>query len=847
MSYDIKMWLEKQPAWVQEAVDLIRAKGIPVDDDIKRLVSLLKGEITRTYDATKDVVTPSAPISSLRLLALENVRGIDCLQPRSPLTFGQKNLTIIYGRNGSGKSGYTRLIKRICGKGAAPLRGNVYADSVLEKTCTIRYALNGVEDSIVWQEGATSIPVGVLSSVDIFDDQIAGVYLNGEHGVAYLPNEIRLFHVLANVYNAVKNILEQEKASLQSRLPCMPREYANTPVAIEYARLMKGTMPERIEEFTSFSPKQAEEAESLQARLDAKNPSESAKKRRDCKARLDQLKKHIEKISTLSSSASIDNIRELICNAREKRRQVDDGAVALKGGSNLDGVGQSIWKTLWEAARRYSIDVVYKDSRFPYTGSGARCVLCQQELTPEAQERLKRFENFVQGELEKKAKEAEAKLKDWLDTLPILEPQETVSGRCESLSLEDELRQNILEFYKQATALIQAFKNREIPDEATYNIKLSQEIISKLEALSNLEEQRAQEFEKDAKSFNKDAIQAKLLDIRARQWVSQQRDAVVQEIERLEKVLQYNRWEKETNTSGLTREAGEATKTLVTDAYIARFNNELKKLGATHIQVELALSRNTKGESRYNIRLKNAKQSLTPIEILSDGEKRIVSLAAFLADVTGREIRVPFIFDDPISSLDQDFEENVTDRLVELSKERQVIVFTHRLSLLSLLSDKVGDGEPETICISREPWGTGNPDNFPINCKNPVPALNELSNTYIAKARKIYEEQGTSQYSIYAQSICSSFRTLIEKSVERILLADIVQRHRRAITTKGKIYNLKKIQEEDCKLFDDMMTKYSRYEHSQSVEMPIELPKPEDFEADVRTMLDWYNEFKKRK
>ena len=62
-----------------------------------------------------------------------------------------------------------------------------------------------------------------------------------------------------------------------------------------------------------------------------------------------------------------------------------------------------------------------------------------------------------------------------------------------------------------------------------------------------------------------------------------------------------------------------------------------------------------------------------------------LSIAAFLAEVTGRSKKAPFIFDDPISSLDQNFEEAVVQRLIELSQDNQVLIFTHRLSLLSTI------------------------------------------------------------------------------------------------------------------------------------------------------------------
>ena len=58
-----------------------------------------------------------------------------------------------------------------------------------------------------------------------------------------------------------------------------------------------------------------------------------------------------------------------------------------------------------------------------------------------------------------------------------------------------------------------------------------------------------------------------------------------------------------------------------------------------------------------------------------------MSIAAFLADVEAETASTPCVFDDPISSLDQDYEELTAARLVELCKVRQVIVFTHRLGL----------------------------------------------------------------------------------------------------------------------------------------------------------------------
>lgn len=848
MGYNINAWLERQPEWVQEAVLLLKEKGRLVDGDIERLVSILKGKTKRTHDTAGGTTGESAPVSNLKLLELKDIQGVERLQSRKPLSLGTKNLTIIYGRNGSGKSGYTRLLKRICGKSVTPLKSNIYADAVSAQTCTISYKLDDREAAIEWEEGKVS-ETNVLENVDIFDNQSEDVYLVGEHGVDYVPREINLFRELANCYGEIRNRLAQERSNLQSKLPHMPRQYEGTTIAAEYNQLMLGTVPQKIEEFTNFTQQQANDVANLSERLTTKDPSASAKRQRDIKSKIDQLKTRVTEFALLSSPSVVADIRGLVRDARERRQQVNEGALALKEHSNLNGVGQSIWKSLWEAARRYSVEVAYQGRPFPNVDSGARCVLCHQELTPGSRDRLKHFEDFVQGDLEKKASEAEQKRDERLHGLPNVDSQESVKERCELLSLEDGLCQSILEFYEQTAILVQGFKKGEIPSETSRHTQLSQEIIAKLDAVSATLERRALEFEKDAESFDREMIQGKLLNLQARQWVSQQKEAIEQELERLEKVHQYEKWERETNTNGLTREAGEATKALVTNAYIVRFNDELRKLGAAKIQVELKQSRSSRGESFYCIGLKNMKQSSSPVEILSEGERRIVSLAAFLANVTGRDRCVPFIFDDPISSLDQDFEEKVAIRLAELSKDRQVIVFTHRLSLLSLLSDQTHhEDNSTTVCISNESWGTGYPDEFLINCsKSSIrKALNNFRNERITRMKKILEEQGTYEYSIYAQSMCSSFRILIEKSVECLLLADVVQRHRRAINTQGKIYKLAGIEKSDCEFIDKMMSKYSCYEHSQSPEIAVIPPSPEEFEADVNRMFEWYEGFEAR-
>ena len=127
--------------------------------------------------------------------------------------------------------------------------------------------------------------------------------------------------------------------------------------------------------------------------------------------------------------------------------------------------------------------------------------------------------------------------------------------------------------------------------------------------------------------------------------------------------------------------------------------------------------------------------------------------------------------------------DGVGSELIELSKYRQVIVFTHRLSFLGILIGK--SKEIHEICIREEPWGAGEPSDFLITEKKPSNALNRLKDEQLACAKKTLNSHGKIAYAEKAKAICRDFRILIERIVELELLSNVVQRHRPDIKTKG--------------------------------------------------------------
>lgn len=286
----------------------------------------------------------------------------------------------------------------------------------------------------------------------------------------------------------------------------------------------------------------------------------------------------------------------------------------------------------------------------------------------------------------------------------------------------------------------------------------------------------------------------------------------------------------------------------MSEDYIKRFNVELQKLTKGLVHVALKQQRGGKGKVPFKIELLDAKEDkVSPTDVLSEGENRVVSLAAFFAEASGRNEECPLVVDDPISSLDYSYEESVISRFVEAAKHRQVIVFTHRISVVVGINEiaKKQKVDYTELKIS----GRGQEKGVPITSAEyggkTLGSINNLLNTNIAQIKKldindpIYDER--------VHYVCQQMRIIVEKSVEDVLLNGVVKRFRRDIKTKDMIGQLANISREDCDLIDEMMTKYSYYDHSMSDETPLVEFPIENIESDARRLSDWISQKQNQK
>jgi len=852
---NLTIWFTHMPKWLQDAARRIILKGEIDSHDLAELITLCKQEAGLEDSKSPKLTFQGIPqdafqrderVVSLHLKQISNISGINALAPRKPLTFGEGPLVIIYGGTGSGKSGYVRTLKHACGaKKPGILHGNIFNRQDSKKSCSFEVMIDSKQKELEWSEDT-----GILDdirTIEIYDTDCAHFYLTEENEVAYEPWALSLFSELTGVCKRISENLKNEIDLSFPKTSPLPVEFQNTNSALWYSKLSHHAKQEDIDKKCKWDPILEKERLALNKRLSEPDPAQKAKELRKTKASLLSLHGVLEKIREKLTDEKCSAYHNAKKDAATKRKAADEDAKKVFENAPLDGVGSETWRLLWEQARLYSEKMAYKDIVFPNTLEEARCVLCQQLLDVEAKLRFESFEKFVKGELQKLASKAEMHVKTLKEDIEGILSAKEIFLYINSAGITEEKKRNeILNF----CALMAKRKKSLLKAESLADVKGLPEktLLESLTAQAEDLENQAEQLDKDTKKENRKSLEEQANELEAQKWLSEQKGLIEEEVKRLKYLHALSEARKLTFTKKLSDKKSDLADELISPAFIKRFEDELKALGADRIKVQLVKTRTEYGHVYHRILLKNCVKDVCTTEILSEGEFRIVSLAAFLADVEGPTQNTPFIFDDPISSLDQDYEKATCKRLIELCKKRQVIVFTHRLSLLAYLeaaAEKEGI-EPRIIRLWNESWGAGEPGEALVYEQKTDKALNYLLNNKLREAQKIYDEIGSTKYQEIAKGICGDIRITIERIIENDLLSKVVRRFIGEVQTKNKIHNLSKINVHDCKLLDDYMTEYSNYEHSQSDETPLQMPDPDKIKADLENIISWLNEFKAR-
>ncbi len=840
---EILNWSVLKPAWQRDALRRLVVNGALTEKDIEELLLLVKAahgiigpsqiSIAPIPLEGSHICMESAADQPVSLLSISDVCNVNAICSQKPLVFSENGMTIVYGENGTGKSGYVRILKMLCRARTADnkILANVFSDDYDKpKSACVNYKHGASGVPFMMEEGKPGPQE--LSCINVFDMGCASLYVNDESKIVYMPLGLDVFDKLVKACDRISASLDKEKREHYSELQALLPEYLATASGAWYKFILPttGAGLTDIDSIVTFDEVEAERLEELDRIL-----SEDSKKRRAAELRTkeERYRKLLSRFRTISSAFSEAKIQSLKDAKAEYDRASQAAELASKTAFESDllknkGIGSDPWIELWKAAKAYSEMKAYPAEEFPCLVEGAICVLCFQELKPEAKERMESFKRFVQDTTEQKKADAEQELEKARQAL-----DDVTVAKDDDDTLLKELKQHVKGIGEEAAQFLEAakaFKADALAGCSTGTwegvTKLPSPPDKSLESLCDGIIKEAGDLERADDPEEQKKLRAEQLELRAKKWVHDQKDSIKVEVSRLSLIAKYDKAMHEAETGQITKAGTILTDKHVTEALKNRFIACLGEIFGEDIKIVLEKTRGDKGTTYYKLKLTGCKRPKTEAtDIISEGEFHAAGLAAFLAETSFSPAKSGIVLDDPVSSLDHVIRENVADQLATVAKDRQVIIFTHDLFFFVTLQDAAKKKKVKVslqtvergyngtgICTDDMAWET-------MKVRERIRKMGDL----IREATEKYK-QGNKEYEPYADSLCKKFRQTIERAVEEVLLRDIVQRYRRRIIPTN-IKQLDVIKKQDWEILERLFDKYSRYEHDQEVESKV--PPPE--------------------
>lgn len=664
-------WLSKQKYWLKKLFYLFFKNQAINDSDLDEIIESYKNG---SFDNIQ-ISIPTEISQKIKLAKLYDVHGVNRLAPNQSIEFGE-NLTVIYGINGTGKTGYSRVIQhagQFMGQ-LEDIRSNVMEPQI-KPEAKIEYFTD--EDANPRTLNWTPESDGALN-IRLFNSSCVQFSMNQERSISFKPY---LFYACEKVADAIPRLAKKVEEN-RSQL-----------FAFSVGTLVDATEAStKAKQAANGKEKDLLPLEEYKSRLDKDELSASKK----------SISNAIEGLSTVAIYANIkalDDFKSVLMRLKDAvvKSEVYKNDYAKEFFLNEEKIHELKSKTSIEEILKHldidashkevfisfitSVDSLYK-SFFPQQGnisSMQRCLLCGQKIDhadAELMQTLSYYEELLSKDTSPEIKKLTAR-------------NEAIKKSNDKLTSAVDLYGNFPKIQEHGettvvlgkiSALLKNFPAQEFR-------RLLEEYVAEIDRIiGQTEKQIIDEKKKitalDEERKNKNAALNEVL----------AKIALIDNWENFKKYLiEYIRLSEisgSINSRAIARCEKEIQEKVYKSEFIDLLSKTLKALKApSEIKFDTAISSS-------KMALKQGYHEITKAttlsEILSEGEQTVVALAQFIAENKFNPDNHVLFFDDPVNSLDLHRMEIIAKNLIQLAKEKQIVIFTHNLVFLGWLKVAVG-------------------------------------------------------------------------------------------------------------------------------------------------------------
>lgn len=680
---EVKKFADGLPYWAKFLAEKILSGNAISDNDIDTSYSHLLEQL-KLKDETEQ---PEISIdynaensgnykTDLLLCKLENVEGVNALTENQTIEFSP-NLTIVYGANGSGKSGYVRLLKKVFySKAPEEILQNVHLENGHKPVnAKFTFKSNNAENSLEFADKDNA----EFEQFAVFDGNSVLKHLENKNEFEFRPAGLSFF---ADYTSAIIRVEQKLNSDIQTKqigntaYDLSALFDGNSEIKTFVQNLKAETNIDDFKKYIPFSEEDKTQKETIQKQFDelllASNGKEKEiKNLESIQNLLSQNKQAIEKLNQFFTTEVIEKVKTAITDCVIKETTARTEGIESFKTDKIEKVGTTEWKNFIVSAEAFA--KTQKAENLDYPENGDKCLLCQQPLSEEAQKLITNYWTFIKSVAELNAKQAQEKLdkaKGNYDSLNFdLFPQDNMLTVWLTEKYPNELealKQKLAEQKRLAKNIINDIQGKTTNEKTEIKISVEQHTMIETAIESSIkllkEDEQSKELEK--------LLNSKTL------------------LEHKEKFnTHFSKFETFVNNQVWIKKAGKAdyAKRKITETekalsnkyfnqkYIDAFNEECQKLNG-NFGIDINHT-GTAGKSYRQLKLKGK----NPNAVLSEGEQKVIAIADFIAEMQLSEVNKGIVFDDPVTSLDNDRKKQIAERLAYQATLKQVIVFTHDL------------------------------------------------------------------------------------------------------------------------------------------------------------------------
>jgi hypothetical protein len=808
-------WGKTLTPWQQYILARATSNGRLSDEQVNHAYQLFLS----AHELRDAVVSSNAPTLTrsaddqskpLCLVRVDGLAGVNALPDGSGLTFDPK-LTVVYGRNGAGKSGFARLFANACFSRLKPrIVPNIYGAPKADPAAAFHVLLDGVANEPL--PFSLNTVHSELQRISFFDITIASLHVSQTNPFEFKPSGFDVFPEMARVYGGLgKLIIDAIQSRSHSTRFIDSFIGQETEVSRIVSTLGVGTDMSALRKLAIYGDTEKarlREVDEQSTALKASSPQQLIQNLKEAKNGAATLVTKLDTLGVQFSEEKVTSRTRLSKNAKDRA-----AAAAVVGTKTFkrpffNAVGTPEWEAFAKAAH-----LLAGKERDGYPAPEDRCILCERPLDDGSRAHIEALLAFVEGDARRAAEASSKAVDDEIARLRGLDINIFASDSVVRAHIEK------LDPRLAATISVLVDATVRLRDEAVAALNSqgpvkgavsSAEVCTALRALIERIDTDLIRLEKEDATRAIASLEHERQTLRHREVLSK----LLRSIETyVADVIWCGRAERARSALSprhITDKEKEVFAEIVGPTYRERLAKECEGL-----ECDMPIELQTSGQRGRTVRSLLLKGGHRPETILSEGEQKAVALADFLTEISMNPASAAIVLDDPVTSQDHQRKQLIAKRLVHEAQSRQVIVFTHDLPFLNEL---ISNAEAEDVSFQAH-WidrdNDGNPGHITLN---DAPATSKAYDS-TERAKQCLAEAQTLSGRRRHDAICKgmgALRRTIEECVVKRLLKGVVPRWSDRVIVTG----LRNIAWDDglaetmCEMYEELSAYIEGHSHT---------------------------------